>query len=353
MQLPQILLWLVGAALLFAIARSLTQSRTVAYGAAGLYLLSPELSAFTHYLWPETLHLFFFLAALWLLVSHGERWLAGLLAGLLLGLALLTKLVLLPFLPLLLVLFVLNTPGTRAGRSLRALLLSLALAATVLPTMLANQAQQGVFAVADSSTFNLWVGLNDAERQDFVNDIAGREFQAFQAAGPTLAARNGVYEEKIQAKIAEQGLAATLAGQFDKQYFRLLDHETFFTTQLPGGGRAAYQFAAPHLVTLLHGWSHLYHALLLTLAALGICLLRPRLDWLTLLGLFVAYNVALFLFVHVKTRFLLPLLPVLLIFAGLALERFRLGWAGSYRRLAAGMLLALGLNYLAFASALQ
>lgn len=352
-QLPQIALWLLSAALLFAIAYRLSYSQTVAYGAAGLYLLSPELSAFSHYLWPETLHLFFFLAALWLLICHGTRWLAVAAAGVLLGLALLTKLLLGPFLPLLMVFMALYTAGSRPVRYARALLLGLTLTATLLPTLLNNLEKQGIFATADSSTFNLWLGLNDSERQDFINDKAGREFNAFMAAAPTLAERNRIYQDKIHAKLAEQGLWATLNAQFSKQYFRLLDHETFFTTQLPGSGRAAYHADAPVLIGLLHGWSHLYHAVLLTLAALGFCLWRPRRDWLTLLGLFVAYNMALFLLVHVKTRFLLQLVPILLIFAGLALAQCRVGWAESRGRLLAGVLLALGLNYLAFASTLE
>ena len=99
----QVLLGTVGVVLVYRIARR-TLNRRAARIASGLFAFDPLLVWFTHRLWSETLFIFFLLAALDLLTSAWARrraW-AWLPAGLLFGLAGLTRPMILTFVPLLL-----------------------------------------------------------------------------------------------------------------------------------------------------------------------------------------------------------------------------------------------------------
>ena len=67
-QAVQVALWLAAAWCFWRIAARLVPAAGTA--ALALFLFTPELAAFSHYLWPETLHLALMLAALWLLICH-------------------------------------------------------------------------------------------------------------------------------------------------------------------------------------------------------------------------------------------------------------------------------------------
>src|SRR6185312_9768587 len=102
-----------------------------------------------------------------------------------------------------------------------------------------------------------------------------------------------------------------------RQYFRLFSAKTPLLSQLPGaacaGHLSAYRTPA-WLTRTLTVASDLAHALILAAAAFGLARWRRRGGrgaqalWLVLV-LFAAYQFALFAFIHVKARFLLPLLP--------------------------------------------
>jgi 4-amino-4-deoxy-L-arabinose transferase-like glycosyltransferase len=87
----QVALLGVSALLLRDLGQRLTGSATAAGVAAALIVLDPQVGAFAHFLWPEVVHLFLFLCAVWILTARSDRpaWLAA--AGVVLGLALLTK----------------------------------------------------------------------------------------------------------------------------------------------------------------------------------------------------------------------------------------------------------------------
>ena len=127
-QLVQIGLWLATGYFLFRMTERLVGRTVVAYVALALYLFSPELMAFSHYLWPETLHLFLMMGGLWLVICHGDRWWAAVASGVLFGLALLTKSLLLFALPILLLFFVMvQVDGSRLrSRAIRAALVAVA-----------------------------------------------------------------------------------------------------------------------------------------------------------------------------------------------------------------------------------
>ena len=344
---------LFAAALLWRdLARRLTGSALAGDVTAALLLLDPQVAAFAQFLWPEALHLALFAAALWLLVTRGSRpwWLAA--AGVLLGVCLLAKSVLGPFLPVLL-LPLLRDAGPRRGLA-RAAIVAAACAATVLPTMVAN-ARQGTFAVANGARFNLWVGLNDRSPRNLVGEIVGDEYRRWQASAPTFAEREEILKGKIAGFVREHGPLAIARAQLGRQCFRLFHHDSFFTDQLPGGAIAALGLGYPDppraLAAALRAYANAVWMATLVGVGLGLAALpRERTGWVAVLLAFVAYNLALFLLLHVKTRYRLPFLPVLHLLAGAGIAALAgEGRFGGWPQRIGGALAAALLLYLAFA----
>jgi hypothetical protein len=124
--------------------------------------------------------------------------------------------------------------------------------------------------------------------------------------------------------VEKRGVFATLGEQLGKQYFRLFSAKTLLVSQLPGrvceGRVGAYHLAAGWISEALARLATAWHVLLLVFGALGIATWRrwrhPLVWWM---ALFAAYQLSLFLGLHVKARFLLPLLPFLGGFAASAL----------------------------------
>lgn len=329
---------------------------------AGLLVLAyPPLAAFAFYLWPEVLHLALFAFVLWVLAAHPAHrgWLAAM--GVALGLALLAKSLLGPFLPVLLLPVLAERPRRRALAS-AALVLGVALA-VVLPTIVAHGRATGSYVVADSSRFNLWMGLNDTARKDFSDRRGIEELAAFEAGGSTFAERNRALAGKVGQRIAERGWLGTLAGQLSRQHFRLFDKDSLLTDQLPGGAladrRRGYRQAPPVLAALLRGTSYALYALLLAAAPLGLALHPPaRRAWAWVPPAFFAYNLLLFVGLHVKSRYAVQLLPLLILYAALAVGTLagpgrRAALAALPRaRLAAAGLAAAVLELLAFGGGL-
>jgi 4-amino-4-deoxy-L-arabinose transferase-like glycosyltransferase len=301
----QIGLWLASALLWYRIVQRILPSPIAASTVLALFLFSPDLIAFSHYLWPETLHLFLVFVALWFVVCHPASQAAVFGAGVCCGLAWLTKLLLLPFVPLLSVVFlVFKTDLPWRQRLVTVGLFSLALTATVLPTMIGNWHKHNQFIIADSSMFNLWVGLTDVERSDKDYARVGTEMGQFFRAGGDWRSRSRVYQGKIVALVQQQGVWTTLTQQLSRQYFRLFHYQSFFTTQLPGGTRPAYQLSEGPLTTAVRLYSYGFYAVVLATSVLGLCFLRWQpWSWPHGFALFLAYNLGLFLFIHVKTRY--------------------------------------------------
>ena len=310
---------LLGAALLLRDLVSRSGAPGLPADLAGFLLLAdPSTAAFAHYLWPEVLHLLLFLLAIWIVVARAgsARWLV--LLGFVLGVALLLKSLLGPFLPVLLVPIVLSARGWR--RLLHPCLALVGVVALTLPVRIANGRREGAFVVADSAPFNVWVGLNDRSRRNLVDEIVGEEYGRWLASGTSLKERNATSESRIRKYVAERGLPAIVAGQLGKQYFRLFDKDSFLTDQLPGGAIAAqgYGYVDPPgaVSSGLRGVAVATGIGILLAAAAGLVLApRPVSMPMRLLGLFLAYNLALFLVLHVKTRYRVQLAPALLAFA--------------------------------------
>ena len=363
-QVSQIVMWLAGALLFYRVATSVFPSQVATITALLLFLFSPDLIAFSHYLWPEMVHLFFLVSGFWLVICHHQNRLAIVVGGVLFGFALLTKSLLLLFVPAVLVFFVICTPGSLRKRVLNVLLLGSMMLLTILPTVVSNLRTSRGFMVAGSSIFNTWVGLNDVELVDYIDDRAGREFADFQQSGDDIKARNSIYRDRIWLRLRQQGVLNTLVRQLSRQYFRLFDHETYFTTQLPGMPRHAYTFDAPRLTSFLHLWSNGLHALVLATSVMGMCFIAWRpIGWAHCFLLFIVYNLGLFLFLHVKTRYVVQFMPMMMFFSGITahwislLVRPRsdsapLGFVVNKPRIILGAVLALAVEFLAFRSAI-
>lgn len=345
LQLAQTALLLATALVLRDLARRLLGVGFVERWIACALLAYPVLVAFAHYLWPEILHLALFVFALWILEARRERlgWLA--LLGLVLGLALLTKNLLTPLLPLLLLLPGLGRPW-RLGLPRVAIVLAVLLL-TVAPTVLSNVERHGRWLISDSALFNVWVGLSDVSRRNFVDEVVGREFKTYVESADSPTERNRILAGKLRRRIRERGWTEQLGSQLTRQYFRLFDKDSFFTDQLVGGAiearGAGYASRASGFAAVLRGVCYGSYALMLVAAPFGLVLCPPaKRGKLWLLLLFLAYNLGLFLLVHVKSRYRVQFLPVLLLLAGCAVQFFP--WptspAGADARLPRGPLIA-------------
>jgi hypothetical protein len=356
-QLVQTLLFIGCAWLLRGIWRDLGGGVRAANIAAALFLVDPADAAYAHWLWPEVPHLFLVLLVFRLLFARPPSRIGAAAAGACTGLALLAKSLLSGFWPLFLIAFVRRERPR--FRIVPAAAFVVALGIVTAPALWHGWREYGRPMIADSSVYNLWIGLTDRWRSDYVEDAGGATLPEFLASGATPEQRNAVYREKALAWIDERGLLDVIGDQLGRQYFRLFSAKTPLVSQLPGPVCAGHLsvYAAPDWLTrTLTLWNDAFHALILAAAACGLACWRRRPDArFVLVGLYVAYQLALMLLVHVKARFLFPMMPFFCGFAGSFL-------AASFarneksdvialtpRRVAIGAALAALLLFLAFA----
>lgn len=333
-QLIQLALLACSGLLLQRIWLALTGNTSAAIWAGALLAINPLTIAFATYLWPEITHLFLSLLAVLLLARAREpsRRLSSAivlaaLAGIVLGLCLLAKSLLTAFWPLLL-LPLIRRSDWRAS-TLRVLAFLLAMLLTTAPALYRGWQETGRPQIADSSWFNLWVGLADEHRSDLVYDKTGPRLAAYLDSAPNHAGRVAFAQTQAAMIIDRQGWLDTIATQLGKQYFRLFDARNFLVAQLHGpncrGYISRYRVDSALLNRLIDYAARFWHLALLILFAFGLAAWRHwRQPWLWLTGAYVGYQLALFLGLHVKSRFLLPLLPVICVFAGHFLAQWRM-----------------------------
>lgn len=323
--------------------------------AAALFLLNPGNAAYAHYLWPEVPHLFVLLLALDLLLPRPPRPAVAFGAGVLVGLALLFKSLLTGFWPLLLLCFVTWRPLRVRWFGALAFLAGLAVATG--PALVAGHRHTGHWSIADSSAINLLIGLGDVARNDYIPGPSSTYFGQYLQSGDNADQRNAWAWREIRKRFAETPPGTLLADQLGRQYFRLFASKTLLLTQLPGpacaGYLGSYPPTPPAVLSVVRWSSHLAHALMLFGFALGLCLVRDwRTPWLWIVLGLLGYQLALYLGLHVKARYLFPIVPFFCGFAANALVRLRPGAdAGAVprARLVIGVLLGALLLGLAFA----
>jgi 4-amino-4-deoxy-L-arabinose transferase-like glycosyltransferase len=354
-QLVQTLLFLGCGVLIARLARHLSGSVAASVVATLLFVLNPSNAAYAHYLWPEIPHLFAVLLALDLLLVRRTNRVTAFAAGASIGLALLFKSLLAAFWPLLLLCFVAWKPVQVRWREAGLFVLGVGIA--IAPALIAGHRNTGHWSIADSSAINLLIGLEDTARNDYVVGPSAEVFPNYARSGTTPDERNAWAWQQIREKVSNTPLATLLLGQLDRQYFRLFESKTLLLTQLPGPACAGYRgnyAATPAAVIAITRWSaHLMHALTLAGFAFGVFLWRRWNFAAWLLLAFVAYQLALYAGLHVQARYLLPMMPVLCVFAGNALARIGASSPEQTRatrtRFAFGAALATLLLWLAFA----
>lgn len=318
-QLVQIVLLIVCAWLLVVIWRALDGPRA-AFFACALLLLNPSTLGYAWWLWPETEHLACLLGALALVALPGQRrLLRALLAGLLIGFALLLKSLLAAFWPVFLLFFV-HRESSRWRIETRAIAgFVLALGIAVAPAMLHGWQETGRPMIADSSIYNLYVGLSETSRSDYIQEADGPALAAFLSSAPTPQARNAIYTAHVRNLLAERGWFDTVKAQLGRQYFRLFSAKTLLVSQLPGAACAGRinAYAQTSMRVPLVALAYASHILLLVMAAFGIaCWRRWRAPIAAFTLLLFGYQLALYLGLHIMERYIVPMLPFLAGFGG-------------------------------------
>ncbi len=340
----QALALLVAGLALGRIAREAGAAPPVAALAAALLVLDPEVAAFARLYRPEALHLALLCSGLALAIRavrhEGGRGvgLRLVVLGALLGLAIALKSLLLPLAPWLVLAVSVarrSAPEGPAGasrwrlRPARGLLVALPLVAVLTPVLLFERAASGAWTLGGSARFNLWVGLTDRSPRSLAEDRTWEEYLRYRDGGATFAERQAVLTGRLRALVQARGIPALVAGQFPRQYFRLFDRESYFGAALPPEGSRflageGYRDAPPLLARLLGAVERGLYALLLLIAPFGLVRLlrerRPGAGWIAAL---FGYQWVLFWFVHVKARYRLTLLPLLVLGAAWAVETFR------------------------------
>jgi len=217
----------------------------------------------------------------------------------------------------------------------------------------------GVPVIADSSAFNVWVGLNDRGVKSFDEPVVGKAYREFWEGDGTFAERNARVRRQSRQLLEERGLGSVLKAQFRWQYVRLFDKDSYLTEQVPGGFAvqqgSGYVSLGPRVSAAVRFVSYGTYALLLLTAPLGF-LVWPFAErrWPRVLLLFLVYNLALFLVFHVKSRYRIQLLPVFFLGSSAAIAWFEAGFNGRISlltvrvRIVVAGVLTVVLLYLAF-----
>lgn len=333
---PSAILWLqwlslVGAGWALArIARRLGVGEALAAASGAWLLCDPQIAIFARLYRPEAVHLALLLVALlWALELRAElspaarsRRLVGL--GAVLGATVALKSLLLPWLPLFLLFTVRRGKGISTAR--QALLFLAPCALWLVGIGAFHRLQTGSWTLGGSARFNLWVGLNDRATRSLAEDRTWDSYLEYRASGGTFAERQAYLDRKLGERWRETGPWTLLAGQFPRQFHRLFDRESYFSAMLPPRGSRflvgeGYGEAPGALTRSLAALEEGLYGVLIVLAPLGLAhLLRTRRDARFTIGPLFLGQLALYWFVHVKSRYRLTLLPILVLGAAVAVE---------------------------------
>lgn len=324
-QLLQVVLLAFCAGMLVKLWKTLDSARAACLAGA-LFLLNPAALAYAHWLWPEVTHLVCLLGALTLLFCVADRpRLRAFAAGFLIGLALLFKSLLAAFWPALLLCFLTRKQTRWSFAWVAALAFIIGLVLPISPALWKGQVETGRPLIADSSIYNLQVGLRDRSRSDYIDEAGLPALTAFIRSGATPQQRNAAAMQDIRATLAERGWMDLFLEQLGTQYFRLFNVKTLLESQMPGAACSGHlgAYGDHPLLPALTASSRIAHSLILVLFAFGVALWqRWRAPLAALTAAFLLYQLALYFGLHVMERYLFQMLPFMCGFAGSALARF-------------------------------
>ncbi len=322
-QLIQIILWLLTGVIVYRIALSIKATSQYAIYALALMLLNPELMAFSHYLWAETIHLFFFCVMLWGLICHPRNIIIVTISGISLGLGLLSKLLLIPFIPISLALYIFLNRQYLFWKTIGLIAIFLcSMYLTIAPTIERNREQFNAPMIADSTLFNIWVGLNDTGKTEHESEIVGEMFQDYMELGNTHQERNQVVKAEIELFMQSSDILSIGMHQLSKQYFRLFYYESFFLKQLPYQSAPSYPDFPIIWVGLIAIYVIGFYICSWLCAIYGLATMSfETIDWRLLFVLFLLYNLAIFFVIHSKPRYVIQLYPTVAIFGAVGIAR--------------------------------
>lgn len=323
-QVVQMILFALCAGTLVKLWQTLDSSRAACL-AGVLFLLNPAALAYAHWLWPEVTHLACLLGALTLLFCVADRpRLRAFAAGFLIGLALLLKSLLAAFWPVLLLCFLTRKQTRWSFAWVAAIAFIIGLVLPISPALWKGQVETGRPLIADSSIYNLQVGLRDRSRSDYIDEAGLPALTAFIESGATPQQRNAAAMRDIRTTLAERGWADVFLEQLGTQYFRLFNVKTLLESQMPGAACSGHlgAYADHPMRPALVASSRIVHSMILVLFAFGVALWqRWRAPLAALTGAFLLYQLALYFGLHVMERYLFQMLPFMCGFAGSALAR--------------------------------
>ena len=318
-QITQIALLVLCTALLIRLWQSL-DNRRAALLAGAIFLLNPATLAYAHWLWPEVPYLACLLGALTLLLTFQSRpRLRALFAGLLIGLSLLFKSLLGGLWPLFFLLFLSRKQGRISYAWLSATAFAGGLLLATMPALWKGYVETGYPLIADSSMYNLHVGILDSHRSDYVDEAGLPALTTFIESASTPKERNAIALDKIKLLVAERGFFNILGEQLGIQYFRLFSAKTLLASQLPGPRCAGYLGAyGPSALTTPLAWlAAICHSLLLVLCAFGLVMWRRwQRPFAVFCAIYLGYQLALFLGLHIMERYFFQIQPLLCGFGG-------------------------------------
>jgi len=309
--------------------------------AAALFAFDPVLVAFSHRLWSETLFIFLLLATIERLLAavRGRRLAPWIAAGLLLGLAGLTRPMILTFAPWLLPWAALQAwRQARAGRTAAGdvpprawsstargfVALTVACVMVVVPWTLRNYRESGGFILVDTNgAFNLLVASQPeaafVDKDDLWDErfgrVDGRRYETYVLEEPARA-------QALATAAARDNIRAA-PGRFLRKSLWEATHlwtlDSFLLRHLRNGWYGELPRGTIPLATLLAAG----FAAALTLAAFLGLATTPAGPLRGLTLLLLLHSTLLFGLTYSLSRYALPLHAVLVLFAGVALSRPR------------------------------
>jgi 4-amino-4-deoxy-L-arabinose transferase-like glycosyltransferase len=334
----------------------LVYSRRVALWAAAITCFYPALLAYANILLSETWFICFALAFAWLVLEslHRQRLTLLAAAGLALGLAALTRSIMMLFVPPLALYLMWAWPGSRGRKLAAAALPAIVFALVIAPWAIRNTRLQQTLTFIDvmggrnammgnyeyTPTERSWATISDV-----VGDHAWHSVLSREGAGPSVGTQ-GQLDKRALAHAIHYVLAnpgITLKRDAVK-FFNFWQLERTFLAAAREHYFGDLSTASLALLAMLTCGAS---AVLLLAAIFGICCVPPvkLRDHLFLLGS-ILFPCAIHSLIFAHERYRLPVMPLLSLYAAAALVDWREIWANRHTT---GFRVAVGLCLLLFA----